>query len=220
MFFLTDIDPNAKVKGARDPLGTQSIWTGFTRRIIGNLTSQTVTLDDFRVLVIGAWIEDQLTGDEVRRGDAFLVWEQLAAYARLEIADQTGFRGVTRAKSFLRKGTAVVSPERVHQLLTNQSAYGISGPVPRGRRPVRPPQRRSPRGPGRCRCSSQGRLPTEVVGSVGSRRAGAPSLVRQGARAVSTEAPRQARGCRSVHRRSIGAAGARPVSRPCALRGS
>ena len=128
MFFLTEIDPNAKTKGSRDPLGTLGVWTGFGRRVVGNLTTQTTSLDDFRVLVIGCWIEDQLAGQVAFDGDAFLVWEELTAYARLEVlADPPGFRGVTKAKKLRAAGTVHVSAERDSQLLTNQRAYGIWG---------------------------------------------------------------------------------------------
>lgn len=128
MFFLTEIDPNAKTKGSRDPLGTLSVWTGFGRRVVGNLTSQTTSLDDFRVLVTGCWLEDQLAGQLDFEGDAFLVWEQLSAYARLTVLDDPpGFRGITRAKRFFAGDRIDVSAERTNQLLTNQRAYGIWG---------------------------------------------------------------------------------------------
>lgn len=125
-FFLTSIDPNAKTKGSRDPLGTLSVWTGFGRQVVGNLTTQTTSFDDFRVLVIGAWLEDQVGGELPFAGDAFLVWEQLAAYARLEVNGTGDFRGVNRATRYLADGPRV-SAEREWQLLNNQRAYGIWG---------------------------------------------------------------------------------------------
>ncbi len=37
MPFLTLEDPNAKIKGSRDALGTTPIWAAFARHIISNL---------------------------------------------------------------------------------------------------------------------------------------------------------------------------------------
>lgn len=126
--FLTDIDPNAKTKGSRDPLGTLGVWTGFGRRVIGNLTTQTTSLDDFRVLVIGCWLEDQVQGQVAFEGDAFLAWEQLVAYARLEVVPEApSFRGITKANAKRRGDRIYVSAERGDQLLTNQRSYGIWG---------------------------------------------------------------------------------------------
>ena len=39
--FFTAIDPDARIKGSRDPLGFETIWTAFGREIIGNLTTVT-----------------------------------------------------------------------------------------------------------------------------------------------------------------------------------
>lgn len=126
--FLTDIDPNAKTKGSRDPLGTLGMWTGFGRRVVGNLTTQTTSLDDFRVLVIGCWLEDQVRGQVAFEGDAFLAWEQLCAYTRLDVLQETaGFRGVNKARRNLGRDRIDVSAERVDQLLTSQRVYGIWG---------------------------------------------------------------------------------------------
>lgn len=132
VFFLTDLDPNAKVKGARDPLGTQSVWSGFGRLVVGNLTTQTTSLNDFRILLIGAWLTDQAAGSGVPRASAFVAWEQLASYARVSARNEGGFRGVTKtqlnlARHTKRGDTLGISSERQHQTLTNQAAYGIWG---------------------------------------------------------------------------------------------
>ena len=87
MHFLTDLDPNERVKGSRDPLGIQSVWSRFARLVIGGITSQTAVLDDFRILVVGSWLLDQLD-EKVPDAAAFVCWEQLASYARLGIAHE------------------------------------------------------------------------------------------------------------------------------------
>ena len=95
--------------------------------MVGNLTTQTTSLDDFRVLLIGAWLIDQTDSAEIPQADVFLAWEQLASYARLTAAHEEGFRGVTRAKKYLAADEIWTSAEREHQILTNQQAYGIWG---------------------------------------------------------------------------------------------
>lgn len=128
MFFLTDLDPNLRVKGFRDPLGAQSVWSGCGRLVVGNLTTQTSALDDFRVLLIGAWLMDRATELGVPDTNAFVVWEQLASYARAHSRNVGGFRGVTRVRARLNGTEPIyVSSERDHQILNSQVSYGIWG---------------------------------------------------------------------------------------------
>ncbi|GIM62456.1 hypothetical protein Pve01_76490 [Planomonospora venezuelensis] len=132
MFFLTDLDPNAKVKGARDPLGSQAVWSGFGRRVVGNLTTQTTSLDDFRVLLIGTWLIDRSAGAGIPRANVFVAWEQLASYARFIIRNRGGFRGINQVQLRVQRSTKQheaigVGPSRTSQILTNQAAYGIWG---------------------------------------------------------------------------------------------
>ena len=86
--FLTDLDDRARVKGSRDPLGAQPIWTRFGRHVIGNLTTVTTSLRDFTTLLLGYYFAERVaeeagTGSEV---ETFLKWEQLAAYSRAYVA--------------------------------------------------------------------------------------------------------------------------------------
>jgi hypothetical protein len=128
VLFLTELDPKVRVKGFRDPLGSQSVWSGCGRLVVGNLTTQTNSLDDFRVLLIGAWLMDRAVELGVPETNAFIVWEQLASYARAHSRQLGGFRGVTRVEARLvAKEPIHVSPERDHQTLTNQVSYGIWG---------------------------------------------------------------------------------------------
>jgi hypothetical protein len=128
LFFLSELDPNARVKGARDPLGTQSVWSGFGRLVVGNLTTQTTSLDDFRILLLGSWLIDQSAAQSIPRASVFVAWEQLASYARLVARQQGGFRGVTRVqRNLARREPIMISSDRAHQTLTNQAAYGIWG---------------------------------------------------------------------------------------------
>jgi hypothetical protein len=128
VLFLTELDPKVRVKGFRDPLGSQSVWSGCGRLVVGNLTTQTNTLDDFRVLLVGAWVMDRAVELGVPETNAFVVWEQLASYARAHARQRGGFRGVTRVEARLGATEPIhVSSERDHQTLTNQVSYGIWG---------------------------------------------------------------------------------------------
>lgn len=41
MPFLTQLDSRAQVRGSRDPLGVQAVWTRMGRHVGGNLTTIT-----------------------------------------------------------------------------------------------------------------------------------------------------------------------------------
>ena len=48
--FLTLEDPNAKIKGSRDPLGAQPIWAAFGRHVVTNVTAQSTSVRGFTTL--------------------------------------------------------------------------------------------------------------------------------------------------------------------------
>jgi len=117
--FLTDLDPQAAIKGSRDPLGLQTIWARLGRHVVGNLTTVSTSARDFTTLVLGYYFAERIAGGD---GDlaVFLRWEQLAAYARGEINGDWAFRGVERVKRNL--GT-----DSTAQILSNQKTYGLWG---------------------------------------------------------------------------------------------
>ena len=51
--FLTDLDTRAQVKGSVEPLGAMPIWTRMGRRVVGNLTTVSNSVRDFKTLVVG-----------------------------------------------------------------------------------------------------------------------------------------------------------------------
>lgn len=127
--FLTEIDSRARIKGSRDPLGAQTVWTALGRRVVGNLTTVSASVRDFTVLLIGSALlerrgsEADLAGDV----DAFLRWEQLAGYVRHRKLQQR-FRGVERvSRTLLESSRVALSAGREHQILGNQRMYGIWG---------------------------------------------------------------------------------------------
>ena len=128
--FLTDLDSRAAVKGSRDPLGIQQIWTRLGRHVVGNLTTVSNSVRDFTTLLLGYYFAGQLA-DELGLGSelaTFLKWEQLAAYARATANADFSFRGTERVRKNLSEGSRVtLSEARAHQILGNQKIYGLWG---------------------------------------------------------------------------------------------
>ena len=113
--FLTDLDTRAEVRGSVDPLGAMAIWTRLGRRVVGNLSTVTSSVRDFKTLVLGfAFLADlrRRAGPEedVDELATFLRWEQLAAYTRASSGDWA-FRGV-RAVGTLHGAIACVGAAR------------------------------------------------------------------------------------------------------------
>lgn len=128
--FLTDLDrERLNLKGARDALGIQPIWTRFGRHVVGNLSTVSNSVRDFTVAVLGYHFAQRVVeiagpGAELA---TFLKWEQLAAYARAEINKARGFRGTQRVWKKLESDTVVLSADARHQILSSQKLYGLWG---------------------------------------------------------------------------------------------
>lgn len=128
--FLTDLDPQAAVKGSRDPLGIQTIWARLGRHVVGNLTTVSTSVRDFTTLILGYYFAERVASEFGGDGDlpVFLRWEQLAAYARGEINGDWSFRGVERVKKNLQDGAHVrLGTNAMAQILSNQKTYGLWG---------------------------------------------------------------------------------------------
>lgn len=128
--FLTDIDSRAKVKGSRDPLGIQPIWTRFGRRVIGNLTMASNSVRGFTTLLLGFYFDQRVKEENSAAStlETFLKWEQLASYARYLINKDGDFRGIERVKARLEEPSRVrLSGEAADQILADQKNYGLWG---------------------------------------------------------------------------------------------
>lgn len=129
--FLTDIDTRATVKGSRDPLGIQSVWTRFGRHVVGNLTTVSTSVRDFTVTILGYHLVERLRETQGPERDlaTFLKWEQFAAYARGYVNDDWEFRGTEKARRNLDDGGGKVrlSEQTQDQILGNQKIYGLWG---------------------------------------------------------------------------------------------
>jgi hypothetical protein len=109
-----------------------AIWTRLGRRVVGNLSTVTSSVRDFKTLVLGFGLLRELRraagpDDEINDLAAFLRWEQLAAYTRYQGGDQ-GFRGLRRVKARLSEsGIVPLSVDADCQILGNQKVYGLWG---------------------------------------------------------------------------------------------
>jgi hypothetical protein len=131
--FLTDLDSRAEVRGSVDPLGAMAIWTRLGRRVVGNLTTVSSSVRDFKTLVLGfGLVEDvrRRNGPDIETDElaVFLRWEQLAAYTRGRFNGDFAFRGVRRVQRQLSEGSVVpISAQSDCQILGNQKTYGLWG---------------------------------------------------------------------------------------------
>ena len=128
--FLTELDERAKVRGSRDPLGVQPVWDSFGRGLIGNLTTISSSVRDFKELLLGYWFVGRIVRDDDAKTSlaVFLRWEQLASYARALRGDE-GFRGTERVRKTLaaRPATLRIAADAQSQILTDQQRYGLWG---------------------------------------------------------------------------------------------
>ena len=130
-FFLTALDPRARIRGSRDGVGAQGAWAGVARPLIGNLTTVTSSLRGFVTLLVGLRLAERAEAETAEStDDAFLVWEQMAAFARRLMHDHRDFPGLRRvarraAEATDRRVRLSARPE--HQILGNQRTYGLLG---------------------------------------------------------------------------------------------
>src|SRR5258707_13712913 len=92
--FLTDLDSRAAVKGSRDPLGAQAVWTRFGRHVVGNLTTVTTSVRDFTTLLLGYFWAERVSAETGPGSElaTFLMWEQLATYWRAKFNKDNSIR--------------------------------------------------------------------------------------------------------------------------------
>ena len=132
--FLTLEDPNAKIKGSRDPLGAQPIWALFARHVVTNLTTVSNSVRGFTILLLARYLCARLIEENVvTRDDAlnvFLRTEQIGSYARhVGHGVEGDIRGIERVKKFLEEGRGKVTIAADHSgfILGDQKVYGLWG---------------------------------------------------------------------------------------------
>ena len=132
--FLTLEDPNAKIKGSRDPLGAQPMWAEFGRHVVVNLTMQTNSLRGFTILLLARYLTERVI-EEGRLGresalDAFLRFEQVGAYVRHVAHDvESDIRGIERVRSNVanQNGKVSIAANPGGFILIDQKVNGLWG---------------------------------------------------------------------------------------------
>ena len=136
--FLTLEDPRARVKGSRDPLGAQPVWSAFGRKIVANLTTVTDSLRGFTVLLLGRYFGERLLKEgKIEEEDVievFLRLEQVCGYARClapeaDRGQADRILGIERINRRISEGASSVkigtSADAV--ILSDQKSYGLWG---------------------------------------------------------------------------------------------
>lgn len=123
-FILSKMDPRELPKGTRDPLGFEIIWTTTGRKIIGNLTTITRSIEEFATALLGfdLCVKGKSESDD---RDRFIRYEQVAAYLRYK-AKRKSIRGQNKVSERANKDIQI-STLKEDQILSNQSAYGLWG---------------------------------------------------------------------------------------------
>ena len=129
MYFITEQDPNYTIKGSRDPLGFQVLWSEAGRRLIPYLSTVSASVKDFQILCLGFALQKELQIADRDFEPFFLRFEQLMAYTRYMKNPDQGFNGVDKVKKIMTQNPASVkiSNSSADQILSNQKAYGIWG---------------------------------------------------------------------------------------------
>ncbi len=133
--FLTEVDPDMRLKGSVDPLGLEPVWVFFGRRVVSNLTTVTDSLRGFTTVMLGLYLAeklvDELGWDEAERLEVFLGAEVLAAFSREVVdADAAGrVLGRLRVRRRLqqRRPRVRLMGARRERILSEQKAYGLWG---------------------------------------------------------------------------------------------
>lgn len=127
MYFLSELDPDHKIKGSRDPLGFQTIWSGMGRKIIPNLSTVSSNLNDFRILCLAMYY---WKSRNYKEGfiPFFLRLEQAFAYVRWSRGDKS-FNGTDKVGHIMTSGENLMLhlSATQHQILSDQRVYGIYG---------------------------------------------------------------------------------------------
>jgi hypothetical protein len=134
MPFLSLLDDRAKPKGSRDPLGFELVWTHFGRRVVGNLTTITSSLENFAVALLGFYWANELAENVAPEDNQkvvreyFLKYEQIAGYLRY-YGKSKDIMGVTRISNRISndKQKLPIGMAADEQILSDQTGYGLWG---------------------------------------------------------------------------------------------
>lgn len=141
MPFFSLLDPRAKPKGSRDPLGFELVWTRFGRQLVGNLTTITSSVENFAVALIGFALANQIAASQPKENrhavvrDSFLRFEQVAGYLRYAYSkskqsrgsDPNAVMGITRVRATFDNDRTDIDIGSVYPILSDQASYGMWG---------------------------------------------------------------------------------------------
>ena len=123
-------DDRLKPKGSRDPLGFELVWSYFGRKVVGNLTPITSSLENFSVAMLGFYLTHRLLPNSIEQKDIlehFIRYEQVAAYLRY-IKKHRSIMGITRVTKRMRgAGELTLGLGKQSQILSDQASYGLWG---------------------------------------------------------------------------------------------
>ena len=130
--FITQEDPRASIKGSRDPLGLQPIWSQFGRYLVANLTTQSNSVRGFTVLLLGRYLGEKLVFQGLLNEEdmigVFLRVEQICAHVRhREFMVDGDIRGIERVRTVRNEDQITISTGRDGQILSDQRLYGLWG---------------------------------------------------------------------------------------------
>ncbi len=133
--FLTEVDPDMRLKGSVDPLGLEQVWVYFGRRVVSNLTTVTTSLRGFTTVMLGLYLAEKLVDDlgrdEAERLEVFLGAEVLAAFSREVVYEAAAGRvlGRLRVRRRLqeRRPRVRLMGARRERILSEQKVYGLWG---------------------------------------------------------------------------------------------
>ena len=132
MAFISLLDDRAKPKGSRDPLGFELVWGFFGRKVVGNLTTITSSIENFSVALLGFYWANEINANADKDNkqklvrETFLRYEQVAAYLRF-YGDSHSIMGVTRVTERVGNEQNNVSIGSESQILSDQASYGLWG---------------------------------------------------------------------------------------------
>ena len=79
--FLTALDSRAALKGSRDALGAQQLWTKLGRTVIGNLTTVSNSARDFTITLLGHHFAEVVASDMPSSSRLVVVLDTVSARA-------------------------------------------------------------------------------------------------------------------------------------------
>lgn len=125
MYFFSEIDPNYRIKGSRDPLGFQTLWSAAGHLAVAHLSTVSSSLRDYMILAYGLYFYGNRP--EGRFLNFFLKFEQVCAFARRIYDLDRGFNGIDFVNKRKDDSTFSISLNSSDMLLSNQRTYGVYG---------------------------------------------------------------------------------------------